>query len=135
MPDQHPEEMTILEFGVKALGPPETPTTNILAPIIIPIHPYECQTMSHTTMEKNVFTPSGNYSIPTAVVTTGEFPPLKPLSLVRATMVSTTSTSHSGPILSMVVATTPFTPSVIGPLFSYRIPRSGTSPVLSYSTS
>jgi hypothetical protein len=41
VPDQHPEETTILDFGEKALGPPETPTTNILAPIIVPIHPYE----------------------------------------------------------------------------------------------
>jgi hypothetical protein len=35
----------------------------------------------------------------------------------------------------MVVATTPFTPSAIGPPFSYGMPSSGTSPVLSYFTS
>jgi hypothetical protein len=50
-------------------------------------------------------------------------------------MVSTASTLHSGPILSLAAATTPFTPSVIGPPFSYGMPSSGTSPVLSYSTS
>jgi hypothetical protein len=50
-------------------------------------------------------------------------------------MVSTTSTSHSSLILSLVLATTPFTPSVIGPPFSYGMPGSGTSLVLSYSTS
>jgi hypothetical protein len=49
-------------------------------------------------------------------------------------MVSTTTTSHSGPNLSMAVATTPFTPSVTGPPFSYGMPSSGTSPVLTYST-
>jgi hypothetical protein len=32
------------------------------------------------------------------------------------------------------VATTPFTPSAIGPLFSYGMPSSGTSPALTYST-
>jgi hypothetical protein len=49
-------------------------------------------------------------------------------------MVLTASTSSSGPILSMAVTTAPFTLSVIGPLFSYGMPSSGTSPVLSYST-
>jgi hypothetical protein len=49
-------------------------------------------------------------------------------------MVSTSSTSHSGPIPSLVVATTPLTPSATGPPFSYGMPSSGTSPVLSYST-
>jgi hypothetical protein len=42
MPDQHLEESTVLEFGVKALGPPETSTTDILAPSIVSIHPYKC---------------------------------------------------------------------------------------------
>jgi hypothetical protein len=49
-------------------------------------------------------------------------------------MVLTTTTLHSGPIPSLAVATTPFTPSVIGSPFSYMIPSSSTSPVLSYST-
>jgi hypothetical protein len=49
-------------------------------------------------------------------------------------MVLTASTSHSGSIPSLVVATTPFTPSATGPSFSYGMPNSGTSPVLSYST-
>jgi hypothetical protein len=85
-------------------------------------------------METNVVTPSGNYSNPTTVVTTGEMSsPNLPLS-VQATMVSTATTLYSGLNPSLVAATTPFTPSVIGPLFSYGMPSSGTSPVLSYST-
>jgi hypothetical protein len=70
VPDQHPEESTILEFEVQALGLPETSITNILGPIIILIHPYECQTVSQVAMETNVVTPSGNSSIPTMVLTT-----------------------------------------------------------------
>jgi hypothetical protein len=88
----------------------------------------------HTTMETNVVTPSGKFSIPTTVVTIGELSSPNPPSSVRATMVSTATTSHSGPIPSLVAATTPFTPSAIGPPFSYGIPSSGTSPILSYST-
>jgi hypothetical protein len=49
-------------------------------------------------------------------------------------VVSTASTSHSGPIPSLVAATTPFTPSATDPPFSCKMPSSGTSPVLSYST-
>jgi hypothetical protein len=90
--------------------------------------------VSHTTMETNVVTPSGNSSIPTTVVTTGELSsPHLPLS-VQATMVLTATTSHSGPNPSLATATTPFTPSATGPPFSYGMPSSGTSPVLSYST-
>jgi hypothetical protein len=89
--------------------------------------------VSHITMATNVVTSSGNSSIPTMVVTTGE-PSPNLLSSIQATMVSTTTTSHSGPSPSLAVATTPFTPSATGPLFSYGMPSSGTSPVLSYST-
>jgi hypothetical protein len=85
-------------------------------------------------METNAATSFGNSSIPTMVVTTGDLPPPNPLSPVRATMVSNASTSSSGPIPSMVMTTTPFTPSAIGPTFSYGMCSSGTSPVLSYST-
>jgi hypothetical protein len=74
MPDQHPEESTILDFGVKSLGPPKKSTIDLLAPNIVPIHPYECQIVSHAAMETNVVTPSRNSSIPTTVVTRGEFP-------------------------------------------------------------
>jgi hypothetical protein len=84
-------------------------------------------------MEKNIVTSSGNSSIPTIVATTGESSPNLPSS-VRATMVSTTTTSHSGPNPSMAVATTPFTPSATSPPFSYGMPSSGTSPALNYST-
>jgi hypothetical protein len=122
MPDQHPEELTVLDLGVQDFGLVETSTTDLSTPTIVSIHPYECQTVSHTSMETNVVTPSGNYSIPTMVVTTGEFPPPNPPSPVRATMVSTASTSHSGLIPSLATATTPFTPSVTGPPFSYNMP-------------
>jgi hypothetical protein len=84
-------------------------------------------------METNVVTPSGNYSIPTTVATIGESSPNLPSS-VRATMVSATTTSHSGQNLSMAAATTPFTPSATGPPFSYGMPSSGTSLVLTYPT-
>ena len=82
VPDQHPEESIILDLGVKYFGLVETSTTNILTPTIIPIHPYECQIVLHTAMETNVVTPSENSSIPTMVVTTGEFPPPNPPSPV-----------------------------------------------------
>jgi hypothetical protein len=49
-------------------------------------------------------------------------------------MVSAATTSHSGPNPPMVAATTPFTPSVTGPPFSYGMPSLGTSPALTYST-
>jgi hypothetical protein len=84
-------------------------------------------------METNVVTSTENSSIPTTVVTTGESSP-NLLSSVQATMVSVATTSHSGLNPSMVAATTPFTPSVTGPLFSYDMPSSGTSHVLTYST-
>jgi hypothetical protein len=49
-------------------------------------------------------------------------------------MVLAATMLHSGPIPSITVATTPFTPSVTGPPFSYGMPSSGTSPALTYST-
>jgi hypothetical protein len=82
VPDQHPEELTVLDLGVKHFGLVETSTTDLSAPTIVLIHPYECQTVSHTAMETNVVTPSGNSSIPTTVVTTGVSPPPNPPSLV-----------------------------------------------------
>jgi hypothetical protein len=90
--------------------------------------------MSHIAMETNVVTPSGNSSIPTIIFTTGDMSSPNLPSSVRATMVSTATTSHSGPNPSLVAATTPFTPSATGPPLSYDMPSSGTSPVLSYST-
>jgi hypothetical protein len=80
--DQHPEESTILDLEATALGPVETPTTDFLAPFIIPIQFYERYIVLHTAMETNVVTPSGNSSIPTMVVTIGEFSPPNPLSPV-----------------------------------------------------
>jgi hypothetical protein len=49
-------------------------------------------------------------------------------------MVLAATTSHSGPTPSIVVATPPFTPSATGPLFSYGMRSSGTSPALTHST-
>jgi hypothetical protein len=133
VPEQPPEESIILKLEATTLVSVETSTNDLLAPFIVPIQFHERQTMPHTTMETNVVTSLRNSSIPTTVVTTGESSPNLPSS-VQATMVSTTTTSHSGPNPSLVVATTPFTPSATGPPFSYGMPSSGTSPVLSYST-
>jgi hypothetical protein len=134
VPDQPLEESTILDLEETSLGLVETPTTDFLAPFIVPIQFYERQIVLHTAMETNVVTPSGNSSIPTTVVTTGEISPPNPPSSVRATMVSTASTSHSAPIPSLATTTTSFTPSATSPSFSYEMPSSGTSPILSYST-
>jgi hypothetical protein len=134
VPEQIPEESTILDLEATTLGPVETPTTDFLAPFIVPIQFHERQTMLHIVMETNVVTPSGNSSIPTTVVTTGELSYPNLPSSVRATMVSNATTSHSGLIPSLAAATTPFKPSAIGPPFLYGMPSSGTSPVLSYST-
>jgi hypothetical protein len=134
VPDQHLEEPTISYLGVEALGPPETPITDFSAPIIVQIYPYEHQTLSHTAMETNAATYSRNYPIPTMVVTIGGVPPTNPPFPVQAIMVSTASTSSSGPIPSLATITAPFTQSATDPLFSYGMPSLCTSPVLSYST-
>jgi hypothetical protein len=84
-------------------------------------------------MEPNTVTSSGNYSIPTTVAITGEASP-NLSSSVRATMISTANTSHSEMTPSIVVATPPFTPTAIGPPFSYGMPSSRTSPTLTYFT-
>jgi hypothetical protein len=133
VPEQPPEESTVLSLEATALGSVETSTTNLLAPFIIPIQFHERQIVPHTTMETNVVTSSGNSSILTTVVTTEESSPILPSS-VRATMVSIATTSHSGLNPSLVVATTHFTSSAIGPSFSYGMPSLGTSLVLSYPT-
>jgi len=133
VPEQLPEESTILNLEAADLGSVETPTTNILAPFIGPIQFHELQTVPHIAMEKNVVTSSGNSSIHTIIATIGESSPNLP-SLVRATMVSVTTTSHSGLNPSMAAATTPFTPSVTCPSFSYDMPSSSTSSALTYST-
>jgi hypothetical protein len=134
VPEQPLEKLTILDLEETSLGSVETPTTDFLAPFLVPIQFHEHQTVSHTTIETNVVTPSGNSSIPTMVVTTGEPSSPNLLSLVRATMVLTVTTSHSGPNPSLAGATTPFTHSAIDPPFSYNMPSLGTSPILSYST-
>jgi hypothetical protein len=134
VPNQPSEESTILDLEATSLGPVETPTTDFLAPFIVPIQFYECQTVLHTTMETNVVTLSGNSSIPTTVVTTRELSSPNPSSSVRATMVLTTTTSYSGLISSLATTTTLFTPGATGPPFSYGMPSLGTSLVLSYST-
>jgi hypothetical protein len=81
VPEQPSEESTILDLEATALGSVETPTTDILAPFIVPIQFHERQTVPHTTMETNVVTSSGNSSIPTTVVTTGESYPNLPSSV------------------------------------------------------
>jgi hypothetical protein len=69
VPEQPPEELTILNLESTALGSIETSTTVILAPFIVPIQFHACQAVPHTAMEKNVVTSSGNSLIPTMVVT------------------------------------------------------------------
>jgi hypothetical protein len=131
--DQHPEKPTISDLGAEALSPLETPTTDLSTPIIVKIYTYGHQTVSHAAMETNATISSGNSSIPTSVVTTAGVPPPNPPSLVQATMVLTASTLSSGPILSLVATTAPFTQSATDPSFSYGMPSLSTSPVLSYS--
>jgi hypothetical protein len=75
VPEQPPEESTILDLQETALGSVETPTTDLLAPFIVPIQFHEHQTMSHTAMETNVVTSSENSSVPITVVTTEESSP------------------------------------------------------------
>jgi hypothetical protein len=72
VPEQLPEGSTVLNLEAAALGSVEIPTTDILAPFIVPIQFHERQTVPHTAMETNVVTSSGNSSIPTTVATTGE---------------------------------------------------------------
>jgi hypothetical protein len=127
VPEQLPEESTT------NIGSVETPTTDTWPSVIVPIQFYERLSVPHTAMETNAVTSSGNSSIPTTISTTREASPNLSLS-VRATIVSATTTSHSGPIPSIAVATTPFTPSVTSSLFSYGMPSSGTSPALTHST-
>jgi hypothetical protein len=79
--EQPPEESTILDLEENALGSVETPTTDLLAPFIVPIQFHERQTVSHTVMETNVVTSSRNSSVPTTVVTTGESSPNLPSSV------------------------------------------------------
>ena len=81
VPEQLPEESTILKLEAAALGSVETPTIDILAPFIVPIQFHECQTMPHIEMETNVVDSSRNSSIPTTVSTTGESSPNLPLSV------------------------------------------------------
>jgi hypothetical protein len=82
VPKQPLEESTILDLEETTLGLVETPTTDFLAPFIVPIQFNEHQTVSHIAMEINVVTPSGNFSIPTMVVTIGEISSPNPPSLV-----------------------------------------------------
>jgi hypothetical protein len=80
--EQPPEESTISDLEVTTLDPIETPTTDFLAPFIVPIQFNERQTVSYTAMETNDVTPSGNSSIPTTVVTIEEISSPNPPSSV-----------------------------------------------------
>jgi hypothetical protein len=81
VPEQLLEESTVLNLEAAALGSVETPTTDILAPFIVPIQFHERQTVPHTSMETNVVTPSGISSIPITVATTGDSSPNLPSSV------------------------------------------------------
>jgi hypothetical protein len=125
-PEQPLEELTA------NLGLVETSNTDTWPDIIVPIQFYEHLSVPNPVMEQ--ITSSRISSIPTTVTTTGEASPNLPLSVVRATMVSAATTSHSGLTPSIVVATPPYTPSATGAPFSYGMPSSGTSPALTSST-
>jgi hypothetical protein len=127
-PKQLPEELAA------NLGSVETSNADIWPEIIVPIQFYECLSAPNPVMEPNSVTSNGISSIPIIVATTGEASPNLPLSMVRATMVSTTTTSHSGPTPSITATTPPYTPSATGPPFSYGMPSSGTNPALTSST-
>jgi hypothetical protein len=127
-PEQLPEE------SAANIGSVETSDADTWPDIIVPIQFYECLSAPNPVMEPNFVTSTGISSIPITVATTGEASPNFPLSTVRATMVSTATTSHSGPTPSIVAATPPYTPSVNGPPFSYGMPSLGTSPALTSST-
>jgi hypothetical protein len=125
-PEQPPEESTA------NLGLVETSDADFGPDIIVPIQFYERLLSPNPVMEQ--ITSTGNSSIPITVVTTGEASPNLPLSAVRATTVSAATTSHSGPTPSIAAATPLYTPSATGAPFSYGMPSSGTSPVLTSST-
>ena len=127
VPKQLPKE------SIANLGSVETPTIDTWPTIIVPIQFYERQLVPHIAMEPNIVTSLGNPSIPTTVATIGESSPNLPSS-VRATMVSATTMSHSGPTPSIAAATPLYTPSATGAPFSYSMPSSGTSPTLTSST-
>jgi hypothetical protein len=127
-PEQLPEE------SITNIGSVETPTTDTWPQVIVPIQFYERLSVPHTAMATNVVTSSGNSSIPITVVTTGEASPnlssigpepLRSQPQLRRTV--------DRPHLSRQT-TPPFTPSAIGPPFSYGMPSSSTSPALTYST-
>jgi hypothetical protein len=126
-PKKLPEESTA------NLGSVETLITDTWPQVIVPIQFYERLSVPHTVMEPNSVTSSGISSIPTTVATTGEESP-NLLSSARATTVSTATTSHSGPTLSIAAATNPFTPSATDSPFSYGMPSLGTSHALTHST-
>jgi hypothetical protein len=125
-PEQPPKESTA------NLGLVKTSNTDTGPDIIVPIQFYECLSAPNPVMEQ--ITSSGISSIPITVVTTGEASPNLPLSVVWATTVSAATTSHSGPTPSMAAATPLYTPSAKSAPFSYGMPSSGTSPVLTSST-
>jgi hypothetical protein len=85
-------------------------------------------------MEVNNISSTGNIDIPVMVVVTRGVPPPTPPSPVQATTVSTVSTSRNSPNMSLVMSISPFTQSATCSPFSYGMPSSSTSPILSYST-
>jgi hypothetical protein len=121
-----------LEESTANIGMIETPNIDTWLDIIVLIQFYESLSVLNPVMEQ--ITSSGNSSIPITVTTTGEASSNLALSAVRATMVSAVATSHSGPTPSIAAPTPPYIPSVTGASFSYGMPSSGTSPVLTSST-
>jgi hypothetical protein len=133
------EEPNISNLGVKSLGLYKPSIIDLSMPLLIQLAPprvmhRERQIVLQAMMEANATTSIGSPHTPSTTVTTGGVSPPNLPSQVQATMVSTTSTSGSGPIPSMAMITAPFMQSATGPPFSYGMPKFDTNLVLSYST-
>jgi hypothetical protein len=128
------EEPIIFYLREESLGPYKPPITDLLAPIIIQVLPYERLVVSLGTMEVNATTSSGNTDISFTTATIGGVPPPNQPLFIWVTMASNASTSGISLILSMVAITALFPQNMIGSPFSYEMPSFGTSTVLSSST-
>jgi hypothetical protein len=128
------EEPIISNLRVESLGTYNPPITDLSTTIVVQVLPYACQVVSQAAMEENTATSLGNTHISFTTITTGGVPPPNQPSSVRATLVSTASTTGNCLSPSMVAITAPFTQSMTGPPFSYGMPGFGMSTVLSSST-
>jgi hypothetical protein len=113
-----PEEPTITDLGAQALGPNNPSITDLSTHIVIQFYPYKRLEVSQEEMEPNPATSSGNSHIPSTIVTTGGAPPPNQSFPIRATMVSTASTSGNGPLPYLAAITAPLSQSATSPPFT-----------------